>query len=50
MTKKFWFLFELLSGRCLPRYDRSLKLATVLAVLKEEGVRPARSGRSSGAY
>ena len=41
---------ELLSGRCLPRYDRSLKLATVLAVLKEEGVRPARSGRSSGAY
>ncbi len=41
---------ELLSGRCLPRYDRSLKLAAVLAVLKEEGVRPARSGRSSGTH
>jgi len=34
---------ELLSGRCLPRYDRSLKLAAVLPVLKEEGVlQPAR--------
>ena len=43
MTKKFWFLFELLSGRCLPRYDRSLKLAAVLAVTRKNGcVQPAR--------